>query len=53
MAPFIAHDKKSDGTGIDIPLLSGVAKPVIVRVNLEKDILPVLAQMSGLLVPYI
>ncbi len=53
MAPFIAHDKKSDGTGIDMPLLSGIAKPVIARVNLEKDILPVLAKMPVLLAPYI
>jgi len=53
MAPFIVHDKKSDGMEIDMPLLSGIAKPVIARVNLEKDILPALSKMAALLGPYI
>ena len=51
MAPYIAHDKKNLGTTMDMPLLSGIARPVIARVNLEKDILPILAEMRKLLGP--
>ncbi len=49
LAPYVEHDKKNAGKTMDLPLLSGIAKPVIVRVNLEKDVLPVLREMSVLL----